>query len=285
MSTTSILGLVGAILGSAGLAALVFFLATNQVGVLTRRWLRYVALLEKERGFQLLEMSSKRIARYQLLAAGIMIALAVVTKNAILLLVIIGVIFGPYLYLRRRSDERRLQLEEQLDSWLLMLSNALKATPAIGDAMRSTVQLIRSPIREEVSRIVKENQLGTPLDQAILNNANRIESPMINGAFAALVIARQTGGDLSDVLEKNAEALREQQRLEGVVRTKTAEVKGQLVVLAAFPAVMVLIISLIEPGWFTPLTQSSLGFVVLLACSVLWVVAILWANKILDVNL
>ena len=166
-----------------------------------------------------------------------------------------------------------------------MLANALKATPAIGEALNSTVNLVQSPMRDELDLLVKENQLGTPLDQAILNSSERIGSPIVSGALAMLVVARQTGGDLPSILETSASSLREMARLEGVVRTKTAEGKGQVWVLGALPWGLVVLLAWMDPAWFSSLTENFLGNIILVMAATCYISALVWARSILSVDI
>jgi tight adherence protein B len=182
-------------------------------------------------------------------------------------------------------EERVRRLEQQLDGWLLMLANALKATPSIGESIKSTVNLVQAPFSEELDLLVKENKLGTPVDQAILNAGDRIGSPVVSGALATLVIGRQTGGDMPRILEASAASLREMARLEGVVRSKTAEGKGQVLVLAIMPFAMIGLLSSVDPEWLTPLTTNFVGYIIVAIAMSLWLVAIFWARKILDVDI
>jgi len=100
-----------------------------------------------------------------------------------------------------------------------------------------------------------------------------------------VLIGRQVGGNLPKILETTAAALREMQRLEGVVRTKTAEGKTQLWVLALFPFFMLYAFDKISPGYFEPLTENFLGYTCAVIAFTLWVAAILWARKILNVDI
>ncbi|MDH5491707.1 MAG: type II secretion system F family protein, partial [Myxococcales bacterium] len=159
-----------------------------------------------------------------------------------------------------------------------------KASPSIGESIRSTTNLVQAPFSEELDLLVKENKLGTPIDQAILNTSERIGSPIVSGALATLVIARQTGGDLPTILESSAGSLREMQRLEGVVKTKTAEGKGQVLVLGVMPFLMMGLLTWIERDWLKPLGEATIGFVIVAISATLWLVAIIWARNILDVD-
>ena len=80
-------------------------------------------------------------------------------------------------------------------------------------------------------------------------------------------------------------SLREMQRLEGVVRTKTAEGKAQLYVLAVFPAGITYALHKLSPGYFDPLTENLIGYIVLSLAIALWIGSILMARKILNVDI
>ena len=191
----------------------------------------------------------------------------------------------PLVVLRSKHDERVRLLEESLDGWLLMLANALKASPSLGEALQSSAKLIRPPFSEELDLVIKENKLGTPLDQALLNMSTRIKSRIISSSLATVLVGRQTGGDLPSILEQSASTLREMARLEGVVRTKTAEGKMQATVLAVIPFVLLFALHQVDNNWLRPLFQTTIGYVVLMAATILWASAILVARRILTVDI
>jgi tight adherence protein B len=107
---------------------------------------------------------------------------------------------------------------------------------------------------------------------------------MISGALATILVGRQTGGDLGRILEESASTLREMQRLEGVVRTKTAEGKSQAWVLGAIPFVLMLAIYWVDPNWLKPLGATTLGYLIIGVATSLWLSAILLARRILAVD-
>src|SRR5690606_6053764 len=118
-------------------------------------------------------------------------------------------------------------------------------------------------------------KLGTPLDQAVLNMSTRIKSRVISSSLATILVGRQTGGDLPAILEQSASTLREMARLEGVVRTKTAEGKMQAIVLAAIPFVLLFAIHQVDNNWLTPLFDGGfLGTMVIVVATILWVAAL-----------
>lgn len=280
------MGWAGVVLLGAGLPSFVLLSIARKDSFLAQAWKRYVRYLEKEVRFQLWQVVPHAIARLHLATVALVFAalpLGFPFPFAVMALVILAGL--PFFYLTREHDRRVISLEEMLDQWLLMVANNLKASSSLGEAIESSARLIRKPLSEEIDLIIKEMRLGTPVDQALQNASVRIGSPTVSGALATLMIARQTGGDLPAVLERSAAALREMQRLEGVVRTKTAENKSQGFVMAAMPFVLIGGFSLMDPMWLKPLFADIRGYIVLTVAVFLWLGGVLWARKILAVDI
>lgn len=209
---------------------------------------------------------------------------ALLTKSWPPLLLVPLLAMIPSAVLTRSKEKRIARVEEQVEPWLNAVANSLKASPSLGEALASSISLVPAPMSEEVGVVVKEYELGTPLDHALENFAVRMNSQTLTGTILALKIARNSGGNLPEMLENAASALRELARLEGVVRTKTAEGKAQTFVIGAIPVPMVGGLHAIDPHYFEPLFRSFLGQLLILGAVILWALAILSARKILAVD-
>jgi tight adherence protein B len=115
--------------------------------------------------------------------------------------------------------------------------------------------------------------------------SGRIGSRQLDTALSAILIGRQVGGNLSTILETTAETMREMCRLEGVVRTKTAQGKAQMWVLALFPFLLMLGFNLVSRGYFEPLTSSAIGYLCTAVALALWGGSLILARKILAVDI
>ena len=277
--------LVSGVFTVGGCAAVAYFVLSTEGGPIERLFENYAARLDGHSSFLLMRCSGARLARAQLLVCLAALGLLAVTRSPVFALLGLAAAVAPPFLLWKRHIARVAQLERQLDTWLLMLANALKATSTVGEAIESTVALVPRPFSEEVDLLVKEIRLGTPLNRAINTLAHRINSTPISGALATIVVARQTGGDLPRTLERASAALREAARLEGVLRTKTAEGRGQVLVLASVPFVLCVIIAWLDRSWFDPMLNHQVGKAILAACSVVWTFATLWAHHIAKVDL
>jgi tight adherence protein B len=132
---------------------------------------------------------------------------------------------------------------------------------------------------------IKEMKVGSSLDQALLHMAARIGSRQVDSALSAILIGRQVGGNLPKVLENTAISLREMRRLEGVIRTKTADGRFQLWVIGAMPMVFIAVLSILMPGFFAPLGQPVAGWVIAGLVVVCWCGSIFTATKVLAVDI
>lgn len=250
-----------------------------------RMWLRrYEMRLKVQLDFLRLRRSPRQVWIGQLGGC----ALACVSGAALhqwpLLGLSVIVCILPSLWLERLVNTRVSSIESQTDTWLGALANALRASPSLGDAIASTIVVTGQPLSSELETLMKDYELGTPLDEALDNLGQRCRSPVMDACLQALRVARNTGGNLSDTLETAAAALRELARLEGVVRTKTAEGKMQSGVIGFIPLPLICGINAMDPGFLAPLWTTFSGNLVVAMAAVLWLAAVLLARKIVAVD-
>jgi tight adherence protein B len=274
---------------SLGVTALALFVgalaaASDQSGPLYRYVARYTASLERKLRPMFVFTPGRTIAYGQCAAIFILVALHVLLTIDFWYVGILLIAVGPTVYIESMRRQRVAKLEEQLDNFILALANALKTTPSIGAAFSSVAAVVSDPMRQEVDLAIKEMKVGSTLDQALLHMAARVGSRQLDSALSAILIGRQVGGNLPKVLETTAGTLREMRRLEGVVRTKTAEGKAQLWVIGLMPFGLIFGLNALWPGYFDPLTKSLVGYLVIIACTSCWVASIVLARKILRVD-
>lgn len=268
-----------------GLSLSLWLIISDAEGLPRRLWARYVVFLERKLRLMFIWTPGDHVALGQAAAIALLAALGMLIDLPFWYLFAVLVAVGPTVYIERQRRQRVELIESQLDGFLLALSNALKATPSLGDAFTSVQRLIPPPLQQEVELAVKEMRVGSTLDQAMLFMAGRIGSRQVDSALSALLIGRQIGGNLPKILDTTASSLREMARLEGVVRTKTAEGKAQLWVLAIFPIVLMVAFNAVKEGYFDPLTESVTGYVLIVLGLLFWIASLVTARKILDVDI
>lgn len=258
--------------------------AADTSGPIYRYASRYTASLEGKLRPMFIFTPGRTIAYGQCVALIALVAAHVLLTIDFWYLGAILILVAPMVYIDSLKRQRTDKLEEQLDGFLIALANALKTTPSIGAAFTSVAAVVSDPMRQEVDLAIKEIKVGSTLDQALLHMAARSGSRQLDSALSAILIGRQVGGNLPKVLETTAFTLREMRRLEGVVRTKTAEGKAQLWVIGLMPFGLLFGLNSLWPGYFDPLTKSIFGYILIVACTACWVAAIVLARKVLTVD-
>jgi tight adherence protein B len=263
----------------------VFLTARDPGSLPYRYWSLYEAYLNRKLRQMFMPTHGRVIIWCQVASIAVSLCIGLVLASGAAYGAVIPIAFGPALYIEQLRRLRVRAIESKIDGFVLTLANALKATPSIGNALAYTQPLLAAPLDAEVALALKEMRLGNTVDQALLSMAGRIRSTQLDAALSGLLIGRQVGGDLPKILEKTAETLREMARLQGVVRSKTAEGKAQLAVLAIFPAVILLMFDTVSKGYFDPLTQSVIGWAIIALSVGLWIASLLTARKVLAVDI
>jgi tight adherence protein B len=285
MSKLTLLQLAGSTLFVFGGVFGVYLLVSAASGPVANALRGYHAQLDWDLRFLKADFNGRQAIWAQALVSAALIAATVIRDQWLYASLIPLVLYLPQGMLAQRRLMRVVALETQVDSWLVILANALRATPALGEALASSARLVASPLSDELGLVMREYQLGAPLDVALRTMVVRLKSRTVNVALGTLRIARTTGGNLPDTLETSAAALREMARLDGVVRTKTAEGKAQATVVAVMPFPLVGLLNYLNPKLLEPLWSTLEGYGIIAGASVLWLLAVLWARKILDVDI
>jgi tight adherence protein B len=200
--------------------------------------------------------------------------------------VVLAVFLGylPVIWIERERAKRKKALDEQLDATLQSMANTILVTQNLEDAFATIAQHFDPPISQEADVLVKQVRLGTPMDEALRDFAQRCSSRNVDAIVTALTVGRQTGGELPKVLETTAEVLRETMRVEGVMEAKTSEGKAQVVVMGILPFVFGGALQIIDPEWMRPLFSDPIGWGVLLFACLLEVIGLLMVRKLTTID-
>jgi tight adherence protein B len=175
-----------------------------------------------------------------------------------LILAIVG-LFLPYLWLKRKQAKREQAFEAQLPESLDMLVNALQAGYSLQAAMDFVGRETPAPLGPEFVRFYDEQRLGMEVRLALLRFQERVGTIDARMFVTSLLIQRETGGNLGEVLTNLATLMRERVTFRMQLATLTAEPRMSARVLACLPLAVVLLISAINPNFMQPLFQSETG--------------------------
>lgn len=201
-------------------------------------------------------------------AAGLALTCAVLSFAVTGALIVAGVaaIVGgyiPFLLLSRKRNKRQQLLSNQLPDALDFLSRILKAGHSFSTGLQMMAEELPKPLGAEFGRAYDQHSLGLSMEDALRDMAVRIESTDFAFFVTATLIQRQTGGDLSEVLNNISGMIRQRIRLAQNVRAKTAEGRFTGYILSAFPAVMFVIASVMNPEYTQVLWKTTTGMMLL----------------------
>jgi tight adherence protein B len=166
---------------------------------------------------------------------------------------------APYLWLKWRQRRRLRIFESQMPDGIEMLVNAMKAGYSFQAATQFIGDEMPAPAGSEFARFYDEQRLGIDVRVALLNMQKRIDSLDLRMFVTAVLIQRETGGNLGDVLSNLADLIRERIAMRGHIETLVAEPKMSARFLAVLPVVVYFMLSIVSPHFTDPLIQTPGG--------------------------
>jgi tight adherence protein B len=179
---------------------------------------------------------------------------------------VLGLVLGllPLLMLRRQSQIRSQRITEQLPDAFDRIAGTLRAGHAFSDALRIASEELPAPLSDELARVVLVQSLGVDLRRSLQTLAVRnVDNFDIRLFVSAVLLNRETGGNLVEILSHLAETVRERLIFDGKVVALTAEVRLSAWILGSLPFVVSGALLLIKPTYLTPLLGSDPGRVLL----------------------
>ncbi len=187
---------------------------------------------------------------------------------------ILGVLLGvfPVIRLRIRAQRRSEMLSEQLPNALDLLARSLQAGHGMADGLRLCADEMPHPISSELGRVYEEHNLGRDFRESVQNLIRRNPDNFDIKIFGtSVLVARETGGNLVEILNNIADTVRARFLFRGKVKALTAEARFSAFVLGGLPVFVAVMVSFTRPEYLLPLLQDPLGraFLVYGICSYL----------------
>lgn len=217
--------------------------------------------------------------------AGSMISLAgIIRGTAAGILGAVVVYLMPRFILKILKRRRLERFNSQLPGALNGMSNALKAGFSIQQAIDIVVKEGESPIAEEFGMFLQQLRVGVQFEEAMAQMDVRVGSEDLTLVIQSIEIARQTGGDLTEVFDRIDETIRERQRIEGKIKALTAQGRIQGRVVGAMPVVLGVVLYLLDPDMMMTFLRSSAGIIVLCIVLLLEVCGAFFIRRIVDID-
>ena len=190
----------------------------------------------------------------------------------------------PFLILKMKRTKRLRTFEEQFPEGLDLIARALKAGHAFATGLKMVADEMPEPVGPEFRKTFDEQNFGLPMKDALDNLTLRM--PLLDVRFfaTAVLIQRETGGNLAEILENLAHVVRERFKILRQVRVYTAHGRFTGWVLLALPAVLGIALSFINPDHMNMLFREQMGQMMLIGAAVMQFIGYMWIKQVIKIE-
>ena len=190
----------------------------------------------------------------------------------------------PKLYVGLKATRRLRRLEAQLPGAIDHLTRAVRAGHPLSAGLKMLAEESEEPLSTEFRAVFEEQRFGLPFEEALLGLGDRVNLPDVRILITAILVQREVGGNLAEILEKVAGTMRARFTIRRQVRVYTVQGRMSGYILAALPLVVGLFIFLINSEYMNVLFTHPLGKAFLGLAIVLQLIGFLWIRKIVNVE-
>lgn len=267
-------------------------LAEGESGTLSERLGHYLMEYSFSSGIErlLLEADSKQSIG-SLVLSTVRFSLAGGVIGSVLLRSIAGALIGatiagvlPFARLRWKRSRRIVAVTAALPDAADLMARALRAGHSVTQAIEALAEQAPLPLSTEFAKVFQQQKLGIPLRNVLIDLGLRIPSRDLHFLITAILVQRETGGDLAEILDRTTETLRERIRVEGEVRVHTAQGRLTGWILSILPLTILGLISLFCPSYTHVLFTDPLGQKLLYAAGACMIAGALVIRRIVKVT-
>lgn len=272
------------ILIAAVIVALTYYLIVSES--LSQIFLKKTNKLEEQLNLSYIFLNLKRILF-------IYFVLLIVTLSSILLVfkfsviyILVAIFFSilPFLLIKRFKKVQVEKMEQQLPDALMLISGGVRSGASLSTALFQLTHECLPPLKNEIGLIIKEQKVGLPLNDALLNFQKRIPINSVVLMTTSIRIALETGGELAETLTKAAETLRQINQSEGKIKALTAQGKMQAWVVGLMPIGLILVLCQMEPEAMDKLWSTPAGWIALAGIALFEVMGMIFIRKIVNID-
>ena len=243
------------------------------------------------RANRLLEMANARYSlgvylmlSFLLAALGFLLGMDRSRLLAVRIALLLAGAVAPFVYLYIKKVRRMQKFERQLPDALDLVARSLKAGHAFSSGMKMTADEFDDPIGTEFGKTLDEINFGVAISDALKGMAHRVDVPDLKFFVVSVIIQRETGGNLAEIMESLAQLIRERFKLHGKVKVLAAEGKISASVLLALPFFLVGYFLLAQPDYVMRLIEDPIGHYMIGGASVMMLVGTLVIRQMIQIR-
>jgi tight adherence protein B len=204
--------------------------------------------------------------------------------------IVAGVVLGlaagnaPYIFLVMKRKARLDRFATLLPEAIDLMARALRAGHAVTAAIEMVAREIADPVGTEFRRVFEEQNFGLPLREALLSLARRVPVQDLQFLVTAMLVQKETGGNLAEVLDKAGAVIRERSRLLGQLRIYTAQGRLTGWILGLLPFIVFMLMNLLNPGYARGLIEDPVGRKAVWVGLAMMAIGVWMIRKIVDIK-
>ncbi|WP_243124020.1 type II secretion system F family protein [Pelotomaculum schinkii] len=216
------------------------------------------------------------------IAGTFLVTLATRNMVAGLIAAALGV-YLPQFFLRRAKTKRLNKFNAQIGDALVIMANSMRSGFSFLQAMDMVRKELPPPISKDFGAALQEMNWGAPTDEALLNMAARLNSEDLELVITAVMIQRQVGGNLAEVLDTIASTIRERVKIKGEIKTLTAQGRISGLIIGLLPVFLTVVIYLISPEYIAVLFNNKTGLLLVFVAVLSQVIGLSIISKIVNI--
>ncbi len=210
-------------------------------------------------------------------------ALLSVNITSCITLAVLGMIL-PVVWIKIKKKKRTKVFENQLSDALLIMCNCLRSGLSFQQALDNIANEMPAPISIEFSRVANEVRYGSTLEDALNHMVSRVKSPDLMLAVSAVNIQRQTGGNLSYILDSISETIKERLRIKGEISSLTAQGRMSGMIIGVVPIAVGFMLFIVTPDYMSVFFKETAGRILLIVAVVMETLGFMLIRKMVTVE-
>ncbi len=190
----------------------------------------------------------------------------------------------PILFIKSKKKKRTKQFETQLGDALIIVCNCLRSGLTFQQAMETIGNEMAAPISVEFSRVVNEIKYGSTLEDALNNMVNRVKSADLMLAVSAINVQRQTGGNLSEILDTISKTIKERMRIKKTISALTAQGRISGLIIGSLPIALGGLLMVINPDYMMVFFTTTAGKIMLAVSAVMESIGFAFIRKVVTIE-
>jgi tight adherence protein B len=215
------------------------------------------------------------------------LGLATLLVSRLWLATLVATLFGaviPYLMIKRRAAKRMRLFEAQLPGAIDLIGRAIRAGHPLSAGLKMVADETTDPIAGEFRRVFEEQRFGLVFEDTLYSLSDRVPLVDVRILNTAILIQREVGGNLAEVLDNLARTIRERFKLRRQLRVITAQGRISGYVLAVLPIALGIVIFLLNPSYMSTLFNTGIGRLLVAGALILQILGYFWIRKIVDIE-